>query len=114
MSGLLIQAAVGSSGGLGGSADEPLGRRGVGGVEDALALGVERLGVAVVDRGGGHQADPGVAVGVVVPVEELAAERAGLLDVLEAVGELGPVLQRLELRLAVGVVGRGVGPGMRA
>jgi len=34
-------------------------------------------------------------VGVVVAVEELPAERLGLVDVLEAVGELRPVFQRL-------------------
>ncbi len=89
-------------------ADEPFGCCGVGGGEDALAFGVECLGVAVVDGGWGHQADPGVAVGVVVVVEERAAERACSLDVLEALGELGPVLQGLEVRLGVGVVGREV------
>jgi hypothetical protein len=41
-----------------------LGRRGVGCVEDALAFSVERLCLAVVDGGRGHQTDPGVAVGV--------------------------------------------------
>ena len=38
-------------------------------------------------------------MGVVVPVEELAAVRAGVLDVVEPGGELGPVLQGLEVRL---------------
>ena len=76
-------------------ANEPLRGARVGGIKDALALGVERLRLAVVDGGGGHEADPGVAVGVVVPVEELPAERPGLVDVLEAVGELRPVFQRL-------------------
>jgi hypothetical protein len=35
---------------------------------------------------------------VAVPVEELPAVGAGMLDVVEPVGELGPVLQGLELR----------------
>jgi hypothetical protein len=39
---------------------------------------------------------------------------AGSLDVLEVRGELGPVLQRLEVRLRVEVVGRCVGPVVRA
>ena len=65
-------------------------------------------GLPVVDGGGGHQADPGVAVLVVVPAEEAAAELARLLDRLEALGELGAVLERLEVRFGVGVVGRGV------
>ncbi len=38
---------------------------------------------------------------VVVAVEELAAERSGVLDRVEVVGELGPVLERLEVRFAV-------------
>jgi hypothetical protein len=42
---------------------------------------------------------------VVVVVEELAAERAGVLDGVKARGEAGAILQRLELRFGVGVVG---------
>src|SRR5665648_241118 len=44
------------------SADEPFRGRGVGGVEDGSSGGVRLLGEAVVDGGWGHQADPGVAV----------------------------------------------------
>jgi hypothetical protein len=55
--------------------------------------------MAVVDGRGGHQPDPGVAVLVVVPAEELAAERSGVLDRVEPGGEPGSVLQRFELRL---------------
>ena len=78
-------------------ADEPFGGAREGCGEDAGAGGVELRGLAVVDGGWGHQADPGVAVGLVVPVEELAAVRAGVLDLVEPLGELGPVLQRLEI-----------------
>jgi hypothetical protein len=38
-----------------------------------------------------------VAVFAGVPREELAAERAGVLDRVEPGGEAGPVLQRLEV-----------------
>ena len=62
------------------------------------------LGSAVVDVGGGMQAQPGVVMFVVVPGEERAAEQACGLDRVEPVGEVGPVLQGLELGLAVGVV----------
>ncbi len=48
---------------------EPFGRRRVGGVENDPARGVGLFGVAVVDGRGGEQPDPGVAMGVVVPVE---------------------------------------------
>ena len=49
-------------------------------------------------------ADAGVAVLVVVPAEEPAAEGAGVLDGAEAVGEVGPVLEGLELALGERVV----------
>jgi len=54
-----------------------------------------------------------MAVIVVVPAEELAAEAAGVLDGVEPLGKDRPVLQRLELRLAVGVVVRGLRSRMR-
>ena len=87
---------------LGGSwwlADEPLGVTLVGGVEHMGAGGVELLRLSVVDGGRCHQADPGVPVLVVVPVEERPAVSAGVVDVVEPLGELGPVLERLEVRL---------------
>jgi hypothetical protein len=57
----------------------------------------------VVDGGWGDEPDPGVAMGVVVPVKESAAVRAGLLDRVELDWEPGAVLQCLEVRLAVGL-----------
>jgi hypothetical protein len=51
----------------------------------------------------------------VVPAEELLAERPGVVDGAEPVGNARPILQRLELRLGVRVVigdlGAGVGLG---
>jgi hypothetical protein len=79
-------------------------------VEDDGAGGVELLRLAMVDGGWGHQPDPGMAVRVVVPVEERPAMRAGVRDVVEALRELGPVLQGLEAGLGVGVVAGGVRP----
>ena len=63
---MLIHAATWYWRRLGRAADESLGIAGVGGVEDARALGVGLLGAAVVDGRWGHQADAGVAVLVVV------------------------------------------------
>jgi hypothetical protein len=57
-----------------------------------------------VDVGGGVQAEPAVAVLVVVPAEKVLAVRAGGLDRGEPGGERRPVLQRLELGFGVGVV----------
>jgi hypothetical protein len=54
-----------------------------------------------------------MTVGVVVPVDERAAVSAGVVDVVEPGGELGPVLQGLEVRLRVGVVAGGVRPAVR-
>ena len=48
----------------------------------------------------------------VVPAEEALAERPGVFDAAEPVGEVGPVLQGPKLRLRVGIVVAGVGPGV--
>ena len=77
---------------------------GVGGVEGGGSCGADLGGGAVVDRCWGVQADAGVAVDVVVVIEEHGAERAGVLDRAEPAGERRAVLERLELGLAVGVV----------
>ena len=74
---------------------------------------MQLCGVAVVECGRGHQPDPGMTVGVVVPVDERSAVSAGVVDLFEPGGELGPVLQGLEVRLRVGVVAGGVWPAVR-
>ena len=51
MSGLLIQAAAGSSGGAGGLRNEPLWVSGVGDVEHHRPGGVQLPGVVVLDGG---------------------------------------------------------------
>ena len=83
---------------------EPGGVGGVGGVEGRGALGADLVGGAVVDRGGGVQADAGVTMDVVVVLEERGAERAGVVDRPEPNGERRAVLEGLEVRLRVGVV----------
>jgi len=54
-----------------------------------------------MDVGRGEQPDPGVAVLRVVPGEERGAEGPGVLERAEASGKGRPVLERLELGLAV-------------
>ena len=66
---------------------------GVGGVEGGGALGADLAGGAVVDRRWGVQPDAGVAVDVVVVIEERHAERAGVLDRAEAPGNAGQYLR---------------------
>jgi hypothetical protein len=94
-------------------ADEPLGVSLVGRVEHIDPGGVQLCGVAVVEGGRGHQPDPGMTMGVVVPVDEHSAMSAGVVDVVKPGGELGPVLQGLEVRLRVRVVAGGVRPAVR-
>ena len=85
-------------------ADEPFRVFGVGGVEYAGTLVADGLGQAVVDVSGGMQAQPAVAMFIVIPTEEDLAVQSSFLDRAEPAGEVGPVLQRLELGLAERVV----------
>src|SRR5690606_37983622 len=70
-----------------------------------LVSGGERLGPGGSDLGGGAvvnrcrrvQADPGMAVDVVVVIEERRAERAGISDGAEPARERWAVLEGLEL-----------------
>lgn len=72
--------------------------------QHTLALGDHLLGAAVVDVCGREQADAGVVVLVVVPVEQPAEVSASLLNGTKALREVGPVLDGLEGGLGVGVV----------
>ena len=83
---------------------EPQGLGGVGKRQGLGALSLQGLGGAVMDGVRAHQADAAVAVLVVVPVEEALTVRASVLERAEARGEVGPVLQGLELRFRVRVV----------
>ena len=53
-------------------------------IEGLLARGVDGLDLAVMHLVRGHEADPGVMMILVVPVEELAAEGLGILDAAKA------------------------------
>ena len=67
------------------------------------------VGQSVVDLLGGHHGDTAVVVLLVVPVEELLAERTGILCRSEPVRELRAVLERFELRFRVRVVVADIG-----
>ena len=62
---------------------EPLGVAGVGGGEDLCAVSADLLSGSEVDGSGGVQSESGVVVLVVVVVEDLGAERAGVFDAAE-------------------------------
>ena len=61
-----------------------------------LALRTDLDSGAEVDRGRGVHADPGMAVIVIVGVEEPVAERAGIGQTAEPLGEIGHVLESFE------------------
>jgi hypothetical protein len=90
--------------GVGGSRTNRSGWAPVGALQHLLAGSEDLFGAAEVHVGGGQQADPGVVVLHVVPVEEALAEGAGILDAAEPVREGGVVLEGLELALRVRVV----------
>ena len=94
----------GQCGRLRGNALEADGMGSERGIEGDGALLGERRSGAVVDGGRSHQADTAVAMFVVVPVEEVLAVSAGVLDRAETIGEVRSVLQGFELRLGVWIV----------
>jgi hypothetical protein len=62
--------------------------------------------VTVVNGLGRHEADTGVAVGAVIPVEELLAVGASILNSAETFRELGTVFKGFELRFGIRIVVR--------
>ncbi len=77
-----------------GFADEPLGVRGVGGIEYPAALLADGLRPSVVDVGGSMKPNAAVPMIVVIPSEEAAAVDAGVVEGTEALREVRPVLER--------------------
>ena len=68
------------------------------------------VGLPEVDLMWCHQADACVVMVFIIPGEETAAERAGLADRPEPLGEFRPIFQRLEMGLREWVVVRSVRP----
>ena len=66
-------------------ADKAFGMGGVGGREHTCPLELNDLGAAEVDVGRGVEANPRVAVLVVVPAKEVLAEGPAILDRAEVV-----------------------------
>ena len=94
-------------------ADEPVGGGRVGHGQGCCTCLLNGVSVAVVDIGRGVHPDPGMAMILVVPAVEPCAERAGVLEGAEPLGEVGPVLQGLELGLGERVVIARMRPGVR-
>src|SRR3546814_5751573 len=66
-------------------------------VEDRLTGGVDFICLAVMDLIGRHKADTEMMMVLVVPVEEMAAERLCVLGTAEAFWELRLIFQCLEV-----------------
>ena len=62
------------------------------------------VGLAVMHLVRGHEADPGVVVVLVIPIEEPAAEAPGVLDAAEALWEAQLILQGLGMAFGEGIV----------
>jgi hypothetical protein len=79
-------------------------------VEGDLPRGVNGVDLAMVRLVRGHEADPGMVMVLVVPVEELPAETSGVLDAAEAPWEARLIFQGFEMafgeRVVVDVCGR--------
>src|ERR1039458_10320704 len=95
--------------------DEAFGVSVEGAIEGVLACGVDGVGLTVMHLIGRHQADACMVMLLIVPIEEAAAERLGILDAAEALWELRLVFHRFEVafreRIVVGSVRPAVGFG---
>ena len=58
-------------------------------IKCVLACGVNGIGLTVVDLVRCHQADPGVVMALIVPIEKAAQKLFGILDAAEALGKRG-------------------------
>jgi hypothetical protein len=62
----------------------------------------------MVNHGGSEKAQPGMAMIFVIPGEELPGMRARIFQASEAFRKVGPVFQRSEMALRVGIIVRDV------
>lgn len=84
--------------------DEAFGVGEEGVVEDGLTLSQGVLVEAVVDNVRGQQSNARMVMLVVVVVEEILAEGAGILEAAKTSGELRAILEGFEVSLGVGIV----------
>jgi len=77
-----------------------------------LTGGVDGAGLAEMHLVGRHQADAGMVMSAVVPIEEIAAERLGILDAAEALGKLRLVFHGFEVAFRERIIVRGMRPAV--
>src|ERR1019366_985541 len=73
-------------------------------IEGELAGGVNGIPLALMHLVRGHEADPGMVMVLVVPIEEAATETPGVLDATEAFREPRLIFQRLEVALGERII----------
>ena len=98
--------------GLGRVCDEAFRGSAIGAAEGVQAGGVDSVGLAEMDLVGRHQADAGMVMLAVVPIEEIAAERLGILDAAEALGKLRLIFYGFEVAFRERIIVRGVRPAV--
>jgi hypothetical protein len=79
-------------------------------VQHGLSHGYEFVGTLEVDIGRREITNAGMAMLVVVPGKETRAVREGMIDATEALGEIGSVLDGLEVRFRERIVVRDMWP----
>ena len=82
-------------------------------VKGELAGGVNGVDLTVMNLVRGHEADPGMVMVLVVPVEEFPAEASGILNAAEAFGKARLIFQRFEVAFGKRIVVGRVRPVMR-
>src|ERR1039457_6231106 len=87
-------------------AHEAFGVDAIGGIENGFGPVEDEGGLGVGDHGRGEQAQPGVAVFLVVPAEKSLRKSAAVLNASETIRELRPVLQGAELAFRIRIVVR--------
>jgi hypothetical protein len=82
-------------------------------IKGGLAGSVDCVGLAVMHLIGRHQADAGMVMLLIVPIEEAAAERLGILDAAEAPWKLRLVFHGFEVAFRERIVVGGVRSAVR-
>ena len=89
--------------------DEAFGMDAIGGIENGLALLEDERGLVVVDHGRSEQAQPGVAVFLVVPAKKSLRKSPTVLNAAETIRKLRPIFHGAELAFRIGIVVGDVG-----
>jgi hypothetical protein len=73
----------------------------IGGVKNGLSFFDNALGLAMMEDRRSQQADAGMMVFLVVPVDKVGGKGSGIFDGAEPIRELGPVLRKRPVTTAL-------------